>query len=72
MLKERVPNGVYNYEFIRLDPPILRAASRIDELRKMGFEIICKRVKKGVFKYTLIPYEKPIIERKSKQDALFR
>ena len=43
----------YNYEFFRLDPPILRAAARIEELRKMGWPIKTERVKRGVFRYRL-------------------
>jgi len=72
MLKDRGEYGVYNYEFIRLDPPILRAASRVDELRSVGMDVECKRIRKGVFKYILKERE-PIIKKRGipKQSGLF-
>lgn len=53
LLKQRGKAGVFNYEFFHLQPAILRAASRVDELRKQGHDIETVKVTKGVFKYIL-------------------
>lgn len=50
LLKQR---PVKNYEFFRMQPPILRASERIKELKADGYYITCKRMKKGIFEYRL-------------------
>jgi hypothetical protein len=52
-LRARGRHGVTNPEFI--DIGILRAASRIDELRKRGYNIDTVKVSRGVYKYVLWP-----------------
>ncbi len=47
------PEGVMTYEFFRLSPPIMRAASRVHELKKMGYQIHTKYIRKGNYKYIL-------------------
>jgi hypothetical protein len=40
-------------EFALIRYPILAVHSRISDLRKKGYEIVCERDKEGVYRYTL-------------------
>jgi len=50
-IKNAGDTGIYTWQFFQFSPPILRPASRIDELRKLGYHIRTIRVKQGNFKY---------------------
>lgn len=52
-LQTRKEHGVSNFEFFQLNPPILRAAARIAELREEGFSINTIQIRKGHYKYIL-------------------
>lgn len=47
------PNGVMTYDFFRMSPPIMRAASRVHELKLQGYKIKTVRIKAGNYKYIL-------------------
>lgn len=52
-LLKKIPGGIRTYEFFNLRPPILRPASRVNELRKLGWSIKTICIKRGVFQYKL-------------------
>jgi len=51
LLREH-PEGIYTYQFFDLNPPIIRPAARIIELRKLGY-IIKTDESTGVARYIL-------------------
>jgi hypothetical protein len=52
-LLQKKPQGAFTYDFFDLNPPIIRPAARIEELRKEGHLIETVRVSEGNFKYIL-------------------
>lgn len=53
LLKSVGSKGMFTWEFFDLVPAILRPASRVDELRKMGHKIKTTKMNKGGYKYIL-------------------
>jgi hypothetical protein len=72
LLRNHGKNGVLNYEFIHLTPPIFRYSARIFELRDEGYHISTVKVSQGVTKFILNEIkEVPICEGSTARQLAF-